>query len=383
MGGNGQIQRLRRIHTAPRPATGRRGRIITFSRCLIHEREDRKHRSLTLGNGIGKHSMTDVVTAFREYHPLEDTGELVDAYRFARKRHNGQVRRNGDPYITHPLEVAYQVAKRGYGKTVIITALLHDVIEDCGISFSEIQSLFGPQVARNLSLLTKPKYIDGGWVWAHEDKYHGREDQYRKAMHNERSTIYYARLIASGNMDAIVVKFFDGSHNLKEIGNLPEAKRDRNIAVLVTHIFWLAPRILTRLDYFELIDKLKPWGHEIPEELRPRNPKGLIVQLPPRERLGRELLMGLPPTRRDYVSLYVEGGNGATGFELGFPVMVAGIDVARMLVGEFPGAAVSEQESLLAPGMGAHELIYEIRDVEPDLARIDRASRRILKECGL
>jgi guanosine-3',5'-bis(diphosphate) 3'-pyrophosphohydrolase len=73
---------------------------------------------------------------------------LVDRARnFAANAHAGQVRKyTGEPYINHPIEVAHILAKAGFGGDVLIAALLHDVVEDCGISPDEIEREFGAEV---------------------------------------------------------------------------------------------------------------------------------------------------------------------------------------------------------------------------------------------
>src|SRR5690606_33815550 len=74
---------------------------------------------------------------------------------YAARCHEGQVRKTGDPYITHPVSVAYMVANLELDQQAIIAALLHDVQEDCGIANETLVELFGPRVGRLVDGLTK------------------------------------------------------------------------------------------------------------------------------------------------------------------------------------------------------------------------------------
>lgn len=80
---------------------------------------------------------------------------VLQAINFATKAHEGQVRKyTGEPYIQHPISVAMIVSSVDHSKEMIAAALLHDVVEDCGIALSEIKSKFGPLVAIYVSNLT-------------------------------------------------------------------------------------------------------------------------------------------------------------------------------------------------------------------------------------
>ena len=80
-------------------------------------------------------------------HPDADTGLLRKAYDFSAKEHAGQTRRSGEPYVTHPLEVASLVADMRLDDVAIAAGLLHDVVEDTLTSIERVRELFGPDVA--------------------------------------------------------------------------------------------------------------------------------------------------------------------------------------------------------------------------------------------
>jgi len=85
--------------------------------------------------------------------------KLQEAYEFAVKCHKGQVRKSSNiPYITHPIQVVH-ILSHVVGikdEDVLITAVLHDVVEDCGISVEEIEEKFGSRVAKNVNYLSRP-----------------------------------------------------------------------------------------------------------------------------------------------------------------------------------------------------------------------------------
>src|ERR1700738_4266469 len=80
----------------------------------------------------------------REVHPNADLTLLQSAYDVAEEKHRGQRRKSGDPYITHPLAVATILAELGMDTTTLMAALLHDTVEDTGLTLDDITGEFGP-----------------------------------------------------------------------------------------------------------------------------------------------------------------------------------------------------------------------------------------------
>ncbi|MDR2665623.1 MAG: HD domain-containing protein, partial [Oscillospiraceae bacterium] len=91
----------------------------------------------------------------REYNPAIDTSRLREAFEFARAAHSKQLRKDGSPFISHPLAAAEIVAEMGLDADSIIAALLHDCIEDTGATHSEIARRFGGDVADIVEGVTK------------------------------------------------------------------------------------------------------------------------------------------------------------------------------------------------------------------------------------
>src|SRR6185503_709516 len=81
----------------------------------------------------------------RGLHPKADLKLVQRAYEVAEKAHNGQFRKSGDPYITHPLAVATILADLGMDTTTLVAALLHDTIEDTDYTLEQVQGDFGPE----------------------------------------------------------------------------------------------------------------------------------------------------------------------------------------------------------------------------------------------
>jgi len=105
---------------------------------------------------------------YRKIKPkLKDTDEdhLKKAFQLAVKAHDKQRRKSGEPYIFHPIEVARICLEEiGLGPTAVISAILHDVVEDTYVTLDDIRSLFGPKITRIVDGLTK---LDGLYnVWS-------------------------------------------------------------------------------------------------------------------------------------------------------------------------------------------------------------------------
>ncbi|MBY6276955.1 RelA/SpoT family protein, partial [Symbiobacterium thermophilum] len=83
----------------------------------------------------------------RSYNPTADVALIDNAFAFAKQAHEGQCRRSGEPYITHPIAVAEIVASLELDEESIAAALLHDVLEDCGVKYEELEERFGKEVA--------------------------------------------------------------------------------------------------------------------------------------------------------------------------------------------------------------------------------------------
>lgn len=96
-----------------------------------------------------------LVEALQEHHPAVNTDEVILAFDVAKNAHEGQVRKSGDAYITHPVAVAQILAELGLNSETIVAALLHDTIEDTTYSLKQLKSDFGEQIASLVDGVTK------------------------------------------------------------------------------------------------------------------------------------------------------------------------------------------------------------------------------------
>jgi len=144
------------------------------------------------------------------YAPKANLDLINRAYVFAAHAHAGQFRSSGEPYITHPLAVAGILASLGMDEASVITALLHDTVEDTGVSLAEVESNFGADVARLVDGVTKIGQI------------HFNSSEHKQA-ENFRKMI----LATAKDLRVLIVKLADRLHNMRTLGFVPEHKRRR------------------------------------------------------------------------------------------------------------------------------------------------------------
>src|SRR4051812_28589309 len=100
-------------------------------------------------------SFAALVDRLRRMRPEDDVGLLRRAFEFAAEQHGSQTRRSGEPYLSHPLEVAHILADLRLDVTALCAALLHDIVEDTHIPISVVSDQFGSEVARLVEGVTK------------------------------------------------------------------------------------------------------------------------------------------------------------------------------------------------------------------------------------
>lgn len=91
----------------------------------------------------------------RRYHPSDDLSVVEKAYKMAERAHEGQIRKSGEPYIIHPVNVALILAQLELDKESIVAGLLHDVIEDTVMTYDDVKREFGQEVADLVEGVTK------------------------------------------------------------------------------------------------------------------------------------------------------------------------------------------------------------------------------------
>ena len=109
----------------------------------------RRRALARLGGSRGNPPELDgVLRTLRQFHPKADRQVVIRAYEVAAEFHLGQMRRSGDPYITHPVAVAEILADLGMTAPTLVAALLHDTVEDTSYSLDDLREEFGDEIAR-------------------------------------------------------------------------------------------------------------------------------------------------------------------------------------------------------------------------------------------
>ncbi|MBI4483747.1 MAG: bifunctional (p)ppGpp synthetase/guanosine-3',5'-bis(diphosphate) 3'-pyrophosphohydrolase [Acidobacteria bacterium] len=151
----------------------------------------------------------DIVEKVEREHPDADSELLRKAYVFSAKEHKGQVRQSGEPYLTHPLEVANILAELQLDAVTVSVGLLHDVVEDTLTSVEEIEKHFGKDVAHIVDGLTKIS------KFAFSSRTEKQVEIFRKML-----------LAMVDDIRVILVKLADRLHNMRTLQYLPPEKRE-------------------------------------------------------------------------------------------------------------------------------------------------------------
>jgi len=152
----------------------------------------------------------DVEKALLRYHPQADRDYLSQAYQFAFKSHDGQTRKSGEPYIIHPVSVAYILADSKLDIETVAAGFLHDVVEDCEVHISELEEKFGENVANIVDGVTKIGKVK------FRDKEQAQAENYRKMI-----------MAMSKDIRVLIVKLADRCHNMNTLTSLRDEKRRR------------------------------------------------------------------------------------------------------------------------------------------------------------
>ncbi len=152
----------------------------------------------------------DVVVAFTAHHPEGDVELLRRAYEVAAAAHKGQVRKTGDPYITHPVAVALMLAEYGLDEPTLAAAMLHDTVEDTSLTLSDLSMQFGDEIARLIDGVTKLDRV----------RYSNREQA-------QAATIRKMVVAMAQDVRVLIIKLFDRLHNLRTVHALRDEKQRR------------------------------------------------------------------------------------------------------------------------------------------------------------
>lgn len=189
----------------------------------------------------------DIISKRKEHSRRVDTKLIMKAYEYATNNHGDQCRQSGEPYIIHPLNVAYILADIGLDDSTICAALLHDVIEDTDVTNSDIKKEFGVEIEEMVAGVTKLGTMQFASI-------------------EEQQVEDYRRMFLAMGKDirVILIKLADRLHNMRTLKYL---KRDRQIANAKETMELYAP-LANRLGLYSLKWELEDLGFKYlyPEE---------------------------------------------------------------------------------------------------------------------
>ncbi len=154
--------------------------------------------------------LAPLLAEFARHRPEDETAMIVEAGQVAQRAHDGQFRRSGEPYITHPVAVATIVAELGLDAQTVAAALLHDAVEDTGLTLASIHDEFGDGVARVVDGVTKLDRL----------QFNSKEAQ-------QAATIRKMLVAMADDWRVLLIKLADRLHNMRTLAVMPEWKQRR------------------------------------------------------------------------------------------------------------------------------------------------------------
>jgi len=198
----------------------------------------------------------ELVEKLKKYNPNTNEDLVNKAYVFCMKVHGQQLRESGDPYFYHPLEVANILADMRLDHNYIITALLHDTIEDTLTTYEEIEHLFGCEIAKLVNGVTKLSQLEL------QSSSSPQAENFRKLF-----------LAMSDDLRILLVKLADRVHNMRTLHFVKDPKKRLRIARETLEIY--AP-LASRIGTTKFKDELENYAFE---HLHPEEYKNVIEQL--------------------------------------------------------------------------------------------------------
>jgi len=206
--------------------------------------------------------LNDILDRVSGYHPDPDLDLIKKAYVYSAKVHQGQIRKSGEPYLIHPLEVAGILAEMHLDEASVVTGLLHDTIEDTLATKEEIAELFGPEIAELVDGVTKLSQFTAG------------NTQEEKQAENFRKMV----VAMAKDIRVLLVKLADRTHNMRTLEHMNAEKQERiaretldiyaplanrlGIQWVKTELEELSFKYLRRSDYAELEKKVEARAQE-------------------------------------------------------------------------------------------------------------------------
>ena len=164
-------------------------------------------------------SLAVLTSIHKQHHPDEDPAPIIQAFNWAHDAHDGQMRKSGEPYIQHPIEVATIVAEQGLDAAAIAAAIMHDAVEDTDVGLGEIEAAFGADVAAIIDGCTKVDRLE----------FHSKEQQ-------QAATVRKLLVAVAKDIRVLIIKLADRLHNMRTLAVLPEWKQQRTASETL-HVF--------------------------------------------------------------------------------------------------------------------------------------------------
>ncbi len=196
-----------------------------------------------------QYTIEDIVNKMKKNNKKSDIKLIMKAYNYAKENHGDQLRKSGEPYIIHPIQVAYTLAELELDDATICAALLHDVVEDTEVTHQDLINEFGIEIAEMVDGVTKLSKLN------YESVEEAQVENYRKMF-----------LAMGKDIRVIMIKLSDRLHNMRTLKYL---SRDRQIANAKETMDLYAP-LANRLGIYSLKWELEDLSFKYlyPEEYR-------------------------------------------------------------------------------------------------------------------
>ena len=162
----------------------------------------------------------ELVEKVKSYDPDADEDLINRAYVFAMKAHGSQTRASGDPYFSHPVEVAYKLTQYKLDAASIVTALLHDTVEDTEVTLEDIEQTFGKEIRQLVDGVTKLSRLEG------KSENINQAENFRKLL-----------IAMSEDLRVLLVKLCDRLHNMETLKFIKKPEKRQRIARETAEIY--------------------------------------------------------------------------------------------------------------------------------------------------
>jgi GTP pyrophosphokinase len=170
--------------------------------------------------------LNDILEEVSKYRPDGDLESIKRAYVYSAKVHQGQIRKSGEPYLIHPLEVAQILAQMRLDEASIVSGILHDTIEDTLATKEELQELFGTEVAEIVDGVTKlgqyTSQTSAAQVGLEQGKSKEQKEEEKQAENFRKMLVAMAK-----DLRVILVKLADRTHNMRTMDSMKPEKQAR------------------------------------------------------------------------------------------------------------------------------------------------------------